>query len=148
MNSRLSLRSPEPNIGFEAYSVHNLAETALLNGVGIVLNFTDGQADFVFRYGNLLDYAWHKKLVDLDTKKPVLTEGVEAAGQEVMIGSPSESYFPATARKAIKKHLKSTENLNNIGVLLRINGGKTPSRELIFSIYPEDYSDKVQLKKI
>ena len=144
----LSLRSPEPNIGFEAYSIHNLAETALLNGVGVVLNFIDGQADFVFRYGDLLDYAWNKRFFVFDSKKPVLTEEVEALGQEFMVGSPSESYFPTAARKVIKKHLESKENLNNIGVLLRIKGGKTPTRELIFSIYPEDYSDKNQLKII
>ena len=93
-----------------AESVPKVLEWLSDKGVGLALNAKEGSApDYVFTYGMIWNYMQRGQFFLSLQQVEELGEVVIEEGQEVMVGEPSEDYFPKYARSVFKQFLKDQE---------------------------------------
>lgn len=121
------------------------------SGIGIVIEPNDGAAEWVFSYGDLFSLRAYgsfegdpvDRAAEASPKIEVLKED-----RRVMIGSPSEEFLPAWARRVISAFLKSVANIENPGVCVMVDPARTPERNLVFNMHPENFSSHEEFEHV
>ena len=113
----------------------------LENGVGISINGSKQESDWIFTFGELLDYQINGTFYSNEISKPFTGQVIDRYlnGEQATIGQPSTEYFPDSARLQIKNFL-ATFGLENIKIALiwwRENNRLT----LAFEIIPEMFKN-------
>jgi hypothetical protein len=146
---RLAL--PKPGEAFEAFSVAHVAEHCTKAGLGaIVLGSVDDASAplWVFSYGDLCSWRqfgdFHGDPLDVGARPQ--TEVLEAARQ-VMVGSPSEEFFPSYARAIVGRYLASVGVPRPPEVKLVMDPARN-TRQLMLNYALEDFPDRARLNAI
>lgn len=131
-------------------SLDSFIDSCLENDVGIAVNGSKEKFDWIFSYGELLDYSINKMFYSETISEPYTGKVIDryVNNREARIGQPSEKYLPENARKNIRNFLK-TFYLENIQIALIwwLDNNKLT---LAFNIVPEQFenSDNQNLKSL
>jgi hypothetical protein len=136
---------------FTPFCVSHILSHCTSSGIGIVVEPSDGAAEWVFSYGDLFSLRAYGTFEG----DPVDREGdagpkveVVPAGRQVMIGAPSEEFLPAWARRVIAGFLKSAAKIENPAVCVMVDPTRAPSRNLVFNIHPQDFASHEDFERI
>jgi hypothetical protein len=125
------------------FCVTHLLDYALDNGYGIAI-FGDSSrskhAEWVFSYGDLLSYSLYGRF-DGDPAEIGRAGGNPEAGgaQQVLRAAPSESYFPARARRALGGYLRRMFQHPDPKVALIVDPHLNPARNLMINLTLAQY---------
>jgi hypothetical protein len=101
-----ALHLPPIGEGFETFCVNHVLEPCTENGFGCVVHDRQGQAGWVFTYGNL----WSQRVAGRFDATPADDEGqakVLTETEHVLVGAPSDELLPPWARKVLRAHLRA-----------------------------------------
>lgn len=135
------LELPEVGEHFQAFQPVDVIAHCVENGFGIVLNPTEEPPDFVFPYGAL--WAYHARG---EFYPPTEVSGAAGAkeekleeGREVMVGQPSEEFFPVPAQRAVATFLKYALGIETPSCFLLMDPKQKPDRSLVFNVFPSAF---------
>ncbi len=144
----LHLELPEPGVQFQCYVIDNMVYDFLLtNGLGVAINPSKEQPDWVLTYGDIFNYAIKKDFYNKDNtyfntsgeNQLVPTE----MDNNVMVGQPSEFILPAPARAVMRSFLEYKQ-VKDPKVLLMTT--TTPegreAQDLVFNLTPGDFASE------
>ncbi|MFZ4860808.1 hypothetical protein ACL9RF_01350 [Sphingobacterium sp. Mn56C] len=107
------------NENFQAFVISKQLPTLLLQGFGIVVNAQNEQPDWVFTYGDIVNFELNDTFYSEDHLFSQHKENVVIGNDEkILIGQPSDSILPKYLRNQLR------EFLNHAGI-------KTPKTMLI-----------------
>lgn len=138
------LEVPESGESFQGVRAKDVLAHCVAMGFGIVLNPEEEPPDFVFPYGAL--WPFHARgdfypppVVPLESgaKEQKLEER-----REVMIGQPSEDFFPAVARRAVATFLKYALGVDTPSCFVLVDPKQRPERSLVFNVFPSQFPSK------
>ncbi len=122
-------------------TIDKFIEKCLEKGVGICINGVDNKYDWLFTYGELLDYYLNKEFYSNEISEPFTGKVIDKYLHErqARIGQPSEKYLPQIARLQIR-NLLSLFGLENIKIAL-IWWIESNRITLSFEIFPEMFKN-------
>ncbi len=129
---------PIPNQEFQCFVIKYMANDFLIKkGLGVVINPNNGNPDWVFSYGDILNYYLKGEFYSkINPDIPTKTETLEKE-QKVLVGQPSETILPKSTRYHIKQLLiKLGINNPKIFLMHRLDKG---FQELVFNISPDKF---------
>jgi hypothetical protein len=102
-------------------------------GVGLAVNPNKENPDFVFSYGMIWNYLLNGEFItEMEDEGPAGSKEMEMEpGQEMMAGTPSETYFPPHVRGLFKEFLQQQGVLDPKIVMLSQDG---KNYDLCFSL--------------
>jgi hypothetical protein len=146
------LNMPPPRQEFEPFSISHILDFCLENSLGVVIEPQPEPPEWVIPFGLL----WSKKEFGrFDLHLQPESDGAEPEDHEVeipqhltgkpavLVGRPSQAFFPAYARAAVKQFLIS-QGIKNPGVLLLSKPAQQPAQTLAFSVFADDFADRDQ----
>ncbi|MBK7407259.1 MAG: hypothetical protein IPL49_18700 [Saprospirales bacterium] len=133
-----ALYSPQPGQDFEPFCIQQLIPDLLLrNGVGVAINPSPEGVDWVFTYGDILN--WHLRGVFYS---PV-TEPQEPVEEEepgtLIIEKTPDDVLPMKAREVLRGFLKSKGVARPQAFLLCQTTENDILKSLVFNIFEEDF---------
>jgi hypothetical protein len=140
---------PEPGKPFTCYVIRHMKDDFLLaNGWGIAVNSLKGQTEWMFSYGDVLnfhlrgEFYTHTDMPELPSKEIIQEK------EEVLVGQPSETLFPAQARNVLRRYLKYL-GVENVKIMLmnRKKSG-TVLQQLVFNLTPEKFDSNERYEQV
>jgi len=127
-----ALDLPEPYKEFQCFVVkHMIDDFILAKGCGIVFEAEPASAQWVFSYGDLLNF--HLSGQFYSEENASSTDEEEPKGT-VLLGQPSENFLPKAARAVLRSYLAAYQATNPRVLLMTRQNQPTPSQELIFEL--------------
>ena len=152
--SYFALAFPKEGQDFESFCVDHILEFCLEHGFGIVILEPPAQEPlWVFRYGDLSSYKHYQNFdgdpedESADHVSTPQTTMVQAARQ-ILIASPSENMLPRAARSVIRGFLKTHAAISKPAVAVFIDSNLRPSRNLVFNVYREQFSNAGDYERV
>lgn len=146
------LELPEPGVQFQCYVLDNMVYDFLLtNGIGVVINSSKAQPDWVFTYGDIFNYAIKKDFYNKDNtnfnragEEPITPTDLN---NNVMVGQPSEFILPNPARAVLKGFLQFKQ-IQEPKVLLMtmVTPDKREAQDLVFNFTPQDFPSQEEFQ--
>jgi hypothetical protein len=130
---------PDPYQQFQAFTIRHMVDDFLLqSGYGIVINPKGNQADWVFSYGDIVNFRINGEFYTT-IDRPQIKEKETVEDEKTLIAQPPEKYLPKQARSVIRDFLKSLgiERPQIMLVTKIING--VPVEELAFNLQPRQF---------
>jgi hypothetical protein len=135
---------PEPGVEFQCFVIENMKDAFLLeNGLGVVINPSGTDADWVLTYGDILNLHLNNTFYTKEHSFATHKEH-EVIGQEekVMVGHPSAELLPLFTRAILKEYLKNNGvSVPKVLLLMRTVEGKT-TQDLVFNITKSNFSNE------
>jgi hypothetical protein len=120
---------------FTCHVVDHLVKDYLLeNGFGIVVNPDKGNPDWVFSYGDVLNYFLNEEFYSSKSEVQLPEHEVLEKEVQVLIGQPSESLLPNYTRVVIRNALNKI-GIKNVKIFL-MHRSDRDFQELVFNITP------------
>lgn len=146
------LELPEPGVQFQCYVIDNMVYDFLVtNGLGVVINSSKEQPDWVLTYGDIVNYAIKKDFFNTDDTH--FNRGGDEQisptdmNNNVMVGQPSEFILPAPARTVMRSFLEYKQ-VKDPKVLLMTTA--TPdgreAQDLVFNFTPQDFGSEEEFQ--
>jgi len=141
---------PEPDTQFECFVLDKMKDDFLLqHGLGVVINPDRGSPDWVFTYGDIVNFHLSGEFYtppDEGAGNP----GAETIEQEeqVLVGQPAEDVLPAAARRAIREHLLRLGVMEPKVLLMKRNKAGAMVNELVFDIKPDQFPSEEQYQMV
>jgi hypothetical protein len=130
---------PEPETHFQCYVLGRMKDDFLLEqGLGVVINPDRGMPDWVFSYGDIVNYHLTGEFyspVEEDADLP--GQEVLENDEEALVEQPSAEYLPARARGAIREHLIRLGVREPKVALMSRTRGNAVVQELVFNLAPD-----------
>ncbi|MCB0649312.1 MAG: hypothetical protein KDC49_21730 [Saprospiraceae bacterium] len=138
---------PEPNKAFQCFVISHLKNDCLLDaGIGVVINPGSEDADWVFSYGDILNFHLNQTFYtnegSLFSKK---TESeVLSVAEEVLVAQPSEKLLPDFVRKLLADFLKRNGiNKPRIALMMRNQEDEIGvTQDLVFNVTQADFQNE------
>ncbi|GAB3974259.1 hypothetical protein GCM10028806_29740 [Spirosoma terrae] len=114
-----------------------VSDYLISDGLGIAINADKEEPDWVFSYGDVVDFYLNSKFYSNNITNPftgIVTDRMVNSNR-VRIGNPSETYLPQDARNVIRNFLKSWGLDTKICLMLWID--KDNKLTLTFNILPK-----------
>jgi len=140
-----NLRSVEPEENFQAYVIKDKLSVLLQNGFGVALNTKKENPDWMFSYGDLLNYAIREEFYTDDHHFSINNQDfVIGSEEEILVGQPSEEILPRYARQQISEFLQYSGVKNPIVMLIarNYNDEQKVTQDLVFNITPKNFSNE------
>lgn len=146
------LELPEPGVQFQCYVIdHMVYDFLMTNGLGIVINSSKEQPDWVLTYGDVVNYAVKKDFFNTDNTH--FNRGGEEQisptdmNNNIMVGQPAEFILPTPTRAILKSFLEHKQ-IKDAKVLLMTT--QTPdgreAQDLVFNITPQDFPSQEEFQ--
>jgi hypothetical protein len=163
--SYLAFVLPAKDEEFTGFSLRAVLDLCLEKGIGIAMSEADGATPFAaFTYGQLWAYKMTGRFDAAPATatpdpgpqmlRPAGVSGPSAAPAaagdgtgQVLVGMPSDSYFPPFARGVVREYLKMNGVPTPRVALTSDPQGKTP-RALLFNLYLEDFQGEDHFKQV
>jgi hypothetical protein len=137
------LNTPEPFKEFQCFVLKHMKDDFLLNeGFGVAINVSKGQPDWVFSYGDIVNYHIRKEFYTDSTEWNTPQHEVIPDKQQALIGQPSDAILPTPVRSVIRKFLAEL-SITDAKVLL-MNRRKSDEQflqELVFNLTPDKFEN-------
>lgn len=137
------LNIPEPYKKFQCFVIRHMKDDFLLDkGFGVAINPSKGQPDWVFSYGDIVNYHIRNEFYTKSENWDLPKQEIIKEKEEVLLGQPSESILPNQTRIVIRDFLKGI-GLNDTKLLL-MNRRKPNGflQELVFNLTPDKFEKK------
>lgn len=128
--------------GVNYFSLKDMIPFLLRDGLGITINVDKGGSQWVFRYGDILDFYLNDQFYSIKIQEESYSDSLKCDtinNNQLLVFSPSESYLPKETRKVIRRFL------NSYGIKPKIcvtsSGGSPKEWTLIFNIVPEMFKN-------
>jgi len=132
------LHLPNQYQPFQAFVIRKMKDDFLLEaGYGIVINPHGSYADWVFSYGDIVNFQVNGEFYT-SVPAPAFEEEELTQG-DVSISEPSEKYLPKQTRTVIKDFLKSQAIQDPKFLLFTKNIDGSRVQRLAFNLYPKDF---------
>jgi hypothetical protein len=103
-----SMKLPDASKPYPAYSLLSIFPHVLQEGAGITVSARDEEVQWVFSYGDVVNYHVNRQFYSMQVAKDVPLGGVTlAAGTKMLVGDPSEDYLPKAARRVMRSFLEA-----------------------------------------
>ena len=136
---------------FHAFVIENQLERVLDQGFGIVINAQNGQPDWVFSYGDLVNYGLNSCFYSEQSlfSDPKAYNSI-GQDEDILVGQPSESIFPSYLRGQIKEFLQFSGVKNPKVMLIARNytDEEKATQDLVFNIMPTQFASKKDFDNI
>lgn len=130
---------PEAFQNFQAYTIRHMKDDFLLDsGYGIVVNPQGNAADWVFSYGDIVNFHITGEFYS-PSQVPLQRQETLLADEKMMAGAPSEKFLPKQARAIIRDFLKSMGIAQPKVMLVSRNINGKPVQELSFNVTQGDF---------
>lgn len=137
------LNIPEANKEFQCYVIkHMVPEFILDNGLGVVINPSKGQPDWVFTYGELVNYHLRNEFYTDSKNWYVQTENTLKENTEMLIGQPSEYILPLQTRNILRQYLKQYTDVEVKFLLTNRPEGEEFLQQLVFNLTPSHFQSE------
>lgn len=146
--SYFGLHSPPADRSFHPYCICNLVEPLTEQGIGISINPHSARVDWVFTAGDLLAYRLHHTFEDPEGERAQRSKYDPAPLEpdKVLIGAPSTAYLPSYTRRILRRFIEERLGIPEPGVFLMRSASGSPLQHLVFSVYPERFSDEAAFR--
>jgi hypothetical protein len=145
------LTRPPPAQHFSPLSLSHILGHCTSSGIGIVIEPAENSAEWVFSYGDLFSLRAYGTFegdpVDREADAAPNADVVKT-NRQIMIGAPSEEFLPTWARRVIAQFLKSAAKIENPSVCVMVDASRTPSRNLVFNVHPEDFPSHENFERV
>jgi hypothetical protein len=138
---------------FTPFCVSHILDFILENGCGVVVFGEAGppaQPEWVFSYGDLVSYALYRnfegdsnELTHQHTPAGLSVEKVKEP-RKILIGSPSEQYYPARAVAALARFLHDGLGVADPEIKVVVDPDLCPAQSLAINLRPADYGGDVE----
>lgn len=144
------LNTPEPNKPFQCYVINNMIHDFLLEqGLGVVINPEKGNPDWVFSYGDIVNFhlrnEFYTQSNNWDMQK---ADEVLESEEKVLVGQPSEYIIPEHTRRILRLFFESLQIKGAKIALLNRPKGEEFSQQLVFNLTPNKFKDREQFNGI
>jgi hypothetical protein len=144
---------PEPGVSFQCFVIDRMKDDFLLErGLGVVINPTPAGPDWVFSYGDIVNFALNNEFYTTEEtpfSKAVNDEVIEGE-EQVLVGQPNETLLPQATRDVLREYLQSNGVATPKIVLLmrRLGNGDGISQDLAFNITPHDFGNEAEYRSV
>ncbi len=145
-----NLRSVEPGENFQAYVIKNKLGNLLQNGFGVALNTRKENPDWMFSYGDLLNYALRNEFYTDEHHFSINNQDfVIGSDEELLVGQPAQEILPDYARRQIREFLQYSGVKNPMVMLIARNytDEEKVTQDLVFNITPKNFSNEKEYKQ-
>jgi len=145
-----NLRTVEAGENFQAYVIKQKLPILLKNGFGVAINTTKENPDWMFSYGDILNFAIRNEFYT-DDHHFSLNNGdfIIGSDEEILVGQPSEDILPTYARHQIREFLNYSGVKNPMVMLIARNYTDEASvtQDLVFNITPKNFANEKEYKQ-
>lgn len=132
-----ALYSPEPGQAFESFCIRNLASDFLMeNGVGVAINPGPDGVDWVFSYGDIVNWELNGEFY---SPAPKAQDPADEEPASMLIAHPSETFLPLKTRHVLKSFLKEHGVAHPKIFLLTQTKELDILESLVFNLFEEDF---------
>lgn len=144
------LNTPEPNKPFQCYVIKNMTTDFLLEqGLGVVINPGKGNPDWVFSYGDIVNYHLRQEFYSQSNNWDIQqSDEVITSQEKVLVGQPSEYIIPEHTRRILRLFFESLQITDSKIALLNRPKGEEFSQQLVFNLTPDKFKDRDQFNAI
>lgn len=138
------LKSPEPETEFQPCFIRDVVPNYLLQqGFGIVVNpQEDNKADWVFTYGDLLNFFLKDQFYSDSDNWIVKEEDTIRQGEQLMLSAPSEYILPDATRNILRSYFAAQGAENVKVVMVNRPKGEEFLQQLMFNLTPKDFESE------
>ena len=144
-----NLRTIETGSNFQAYVMKDRLSTILNNGFGVAINAHHEQPDWMFSYGDILNYALNNEFYTDDHLFSRNNQDfVIGKDEEILVGQPSEAILPEYAKIQLRGYL-AYNGIRNPMIMLIARNYKDESKvsqDLVFNITPKNFVTEKEYK--
>ena len=134
------LFQPDAYQQFQAYTIRHMIDDFLLDsGYGIVINPKGNQADWVFSYGDLVNFHLNGEFYTTINIPQLENKETLGKDEKALIAQPSEKCLPKKARSIIRDFLKSMGIEKPQVMLVTRIINEIPVQELAFNLQPSHF---------
>lgn len=136
---------------FQAYVIAKQLDIIMDQGFGIVINAHQGQPEWVFSYGDLVNLKLSGSFyTDVSLFSNVEERTKISKDEDILVGQPSEEIFPIYLRKHIREFL-AFSGVQNPKIMLIARDYKDEQKatqDLVFNITPIQFAHEKDFKII
>lgn len=143
------LNIPEPNKEFQCYVIRHLKDDFLLDkGIGVVINSSTGQTNWVFSYGDIVNFHIRNEFYTKSENQDLPAQEIIKEKEEVLLGQPSASVLPDQTRFVIREFLKSVGIKDAKLLLMERRNPNGFLQELVFNLTPDKFGTQEQYQGV
>ncbi len=150
-----ALYLPEPHKEFQCFVIQHMKDDFLLErGLGVVVQPEGPSAQWVFSYGDILNYHLCGEFYSdpPQAEEPPENSPQNTEAQKVLVGQPAENYLPKVSRAVLHSYLASF-NIQDPKILIMMRPAAAPApeamiQELVFRLSPEMFQSQQQYENI
>ena len=147
----IQLQTVTTDESFQAFVINKQLPTILMQGLGIVLNAQNEKPDWVFSYGDIVNYELNDAFY---TEESIFSQNKEnvVIGQDekILIGQPSDAILPKYLRNQLREFLQHAGIQNPKSMLIARNFEDESSvkQDLVFNFTPPQINNEKAFEQI
>lgn len=147
----IQLQTVQTNERFRSYAIIHQLDTLLNQGFGVVINPQHGRPDWVFSYGDLVNFKLNKEFY---TSKSVFSNINEYSSvgkdEEILVGQPSDNILPSYLRNQLREflHYSGVRNAKVMLIARNYTNEETASQDLVFNIMPIQFATEREFNTV
>lgn len=131
------LNIPESGKEFQCFVITHMLKDLIQMGVGVVIEPGEGRPQWVFSYGDLLGLLIKGDFEPFKNEfsaPPGFSSEVVENREQVLIGAPSEAFYPKAGREVLKRFIEAQGVSDPKLLLMDRKKGDNLQRELVFDL--------------
>ena len=147
----VQLESVHTDENFQAFVINKQLPTLLMQGFGVVINPQNTQPDWVFSYGDIVNYELNDSFY---TDESIFSHNKEnvaiGSDEKVLIGQPSDAILPKYLRNQLREFLKHAGiKIPKIMLIARNHEDEANvKQDLVFNFTPNQFANEEQFQQI
>lgn len=147
----IQLQNVKTDENFQAFVINKQLPTILMQGFGIVINAQNERPDWVFSYGDIVNYELNDTFY---TDESVFSNNGEkvqiAEDEQILVGTPSDAILPKYLKKQLREFLKHSgiESPKAMMIARKFESEETVKQDLVFNFTPPQLPDEKVFQSI
>ncbi len=147
----VQLESVHTDENFQAFVINKQLPTLLMQGFGVVVNPQNQQPDWVFSYGDIVNYELNDTFY---TEHSIFSHNKEnvaiGSDEKVLIGQPSDAILPKYLKNQLREFLKHAGIQTPKVMLIARNpeDEQNVKQDLVFNFTPHQFANEEQFQQV
>lgn len=147
----VQLQSVHTDENFQAFVINKQLPTLLMQGFGVVINPQNTQPDWVFSYGDIVNYEINDSFY---TEESIFSHNKEnvaiGSDEKILIGQPSDAILPKYLRNQLREFLKHAGIETPKAMLIARNAEDEANvkQDLVFNFTPHQFTTEEQFQQV
>lgn len=147
----VQLQTVKTDENFNAFVINKQLPTLLMQGFGVVINAHNKQPDWVFTYGDIVNYELNDTFYTEDSIFSHNQENVSiAADEKILIGQPSDAILPKYLKNQLRDFLKHV-GISNPKTMLIVRNPEDEinvKQDIVFNFTPNQFANASEFQQI